>query len=232
MPSPQHKLVKVPGLGIVKFPEDIPDEKVAAVIRSYADPKAPHESAKAYIPPEVRRVEDQVGVKFRISPPYKSEYGPAISSVVKHEPHIIDINNPKEFATGPKQTIAHEVIHLWQHQLAGPIQKAMPPNDPKNPYDLSNIDAMRAKGLKLWNLPPELAASLVQRYVAIPSSRKQLKVWVDDLADAPLSLVNPTSPSDKTINITPRAPVPPVESYQYLEDLKNQAQKMKPKVVK
>ena len=231
MPEPKKKLVKVPNIGIVAFPHEMPDDKVAAAIKAHiARPAKP--TYEAYTPPAIERIEDAVEMQIKQAGPYTGPYGAAIASVPAHEPHIIEINDPKKFAMGPKQTVGHELIHLLQNNLAGPIQQAIPPDDPKKPYDISDADALRKSGKKLWNLPKEKAATIVQYYIAFPDARARLQPWIDDLNYAPLSLVNPTGPNDKEINITPRVPPPPIEAYNYLESLKKEAQRYRPKVVK
>ena len=73
-----------------------------------------------------------------------------------------------------------------------------------------------------------MAATIVQRYIADPSSRKRLQVWLDDMTRIPLSVMNATSPDQKGINTTARPPVPPIEAWESLLGLKQEAAKRKP----
>jgi len=174
------------------------------------------------MPPEEQRIEHAVDARYVKAAPYQD----AISSVGKNEPHEIQINDPSRFSLDPVQTKSHELIHLAMNQLAGPLRNAIPKDDPKKPYYISNIDDLRKKGLKLWQLPQEQAATILQTYTADPSQRKRLQEWVNDLNNMPLSVMNPTSPNQKGINTTIRPPVPPIEGYERLKDIKAKAQEL------
>ena len=187
-----------------------------------------HESEAPFLPPEIARISKAVGAQIVQGKPYEN----AIATVADHEPHKIEINDPQRFAQGKDQTIAHELTHLLFANLSGRTQSQIPADNPKKPYDISGIDALRAKGTKLWQLPQEQAATIVQTYVADPAQRARLQPWISDLNSAPLSLVQPTSPGDKTLNIKPRVPVAPVEAYQSVRDLKTQAAALQDKFKK
>ena len=178
------------------------------------------------LPPEVARIKSAVGAELVQGNPLPDG---GIASVGQNEPHKIEVNDPAKFKQGP-QTLAHEVVHLALNQMAGPVRAAIPKDNPKAPYDISGVDALRAKGLKIWQLPQEQAATIVQTYTADPSQRARLQPWISDLNNAPLSLVQPTSPQDKTINIKPRMPVPPVEAWQSLTNIKAQAAALQAKL--
>jgi hypothetical protein len=187
------------------------------------------ESAQAALPPALERIKNAIGVRFaqgqRLAGPGGTE---AIASVAEHEPHLIEINDPARFRQGPLQTEGHEIVHLWRANLPGPIQAAGLPDNPAHPYDISDLEALRAKGYTLATIPQEQAAAAIQRYIADPASRKRLQPWVDDLNRTPLSLMNPTSPAQKGINVTPRPPAPPVEAWTTLLGLRQQAARKKP----
>ncbi len=178
-------------------------------------PSVPHESSSAVIPPQLQRIEHAVQPQFEQGPTFRipatGQWSEA--SVDAHEPHKIVIRLKDDWNKGPLQTRGHELIHLLQNQLPGPLQKQIPPDDPHHPYDISNVDQLRAKGLKLWQLPHEQAATIVQRWIADPASRSRLQPWMDDLVSVPLSIIEPTSPDAKTINMHPRPPVPPVDAF-------------------
>jgi len=182
-----------------------------------------HESDASFLPPEIMRIKNAVGAELVKGQPYASAYGDAIASVGVNEPNKIEINNPAKFAKGAAQTIAHETTHLWQNQLPGPIQKAIPLDNPNHPYDLSNIDQLRAQGRTLATLPHEQAAFIVQSYTADPAQRKRLQPWIDDLNKTPLSVEMPTPPNAKGIISQIRPPTPPIQAYQSPAELKTQA---------
>ena len=222
MPDPKPKIVKVEGLGIVQFPGDMDDKKIAASIKSHKERSTSPSPAGSVMPEEEKRIEHAVDARYVKAQPYQD----AISSVGKNEPHIVEINDPTRFALDPVQTKSHELIHLALNQLAGPLRNAIPKDDPKRPYDISNVDELRKKGLKLWQLPQEQAATILQTYTADPRQRKRLQEWVNDLNNMPLSVMNPTSPNDKGINTTVRVPVAPIEGYTSLKDIKSKAQEL------
>jgi hypothetical protein len=214
----------------------MPDKDYKALAEKHGGVSSPaqstekqHESSSAVIPPELQRIEHAVGVNYVSGKPFKGYGGnQVIASVAQGEPHKIEINDKNKWNQAPLQERAHELTHLLMNQLAGPIRNAIPPDDPNHPYDISNVDQLRAKGMKLWQLPQERAARIMQVYSADPSQRKRLQPWVDDLNSAPLSVMDPTGPNDKTINRHPRAPIPPPEAYANLDALKDEAQRRKP----
>lgn len=173
-----------------------------------------HESDQAAFPPELERIRSAVGIQFGKGPPNVNDKGEsAVASVGVNEPHLLEINDPVKFAQAPVQTTAHELVHLYLNQLPGKLREAIPPDDPKHPYDISKADEWRAQGKKLWQLPQEVAATLIQRWVAMPQERARLQPWIDDLRSAPLSVVNPTAPNSPDLVTSPRPPIPPIEGY-------------------
>lgn len=171
--------------------------------------------------PAVERVENAVQARFVVGKPLAGSYRqPAIASVGEHEPHTVEINDPAQFRCGGLQTKGHEIVHLWRNNLPGPIQKAGLPDNPKDPYNISNIDQLRAKGHTLATVPQEVAAMIVQTYIADHSQRKRLQVWIDDMNKTPLSVMNATTPGQRGINTTPRPPAPPIEAWTSLLGLK------------
>ncbi len=215
MPEPKAKTVMVNGLGIVSFPAHMEDSKIAASIKAHKELsiRLPHESSAAIIPPELERIENAVGVQYKLGKPV--EGSESIASVGEHEPHVIEINDKDRWNQGPKQSKGHEIIHLWKSNLPPKIQAMIPPDDPdpKKRYDISDADKLRATGHTLATIPQEKAATIIQTWIADPSQRKRLQPWMDDLTRIPLSVEKPTSPSDKGIVSEIRPPIPPIEAY-------------------
>lgn len=175
---------------------------------------AMHESKDAAVPYELNRLKGTLGVNVVAGKPFKGYGGKdVIASVAPNEPHQIEVNDKDKWNQAPIQELSHEMVHLWQSQLPGPLRNAAPPDDPNHPYDLSKIDEWRKQGKTLATIPREVAARIVQTYAADPSQRAKLQPWIDDLKSTPLSVMDPTGPNDATINRHPRAPIPPPEAY-------------------
>ena len=185
-----------------------------------------HESEASFLPPELQRIQQAIKPELVLGKPY----GDAIATVAEHEPHKIEINDPERFRKGSAQTIGHELTHLLMANLSGKVISQIPPDSKTKPYDISGIEQLRAQGKKLWQLPQEQAATIVQTYVADPSQRARLGPWIQDLNNAPLSVEQPTSPSDKGIISKIRPPVPPIEGYMSLAQLKEQAAALQQKL--
>ena len=177
------------------------------------------------LPLEEQRIESAVGAQYVQGKPYQN----AIATVAQNEPYVIEINDPKRFNQDQTQVKSHELIHLWQQQLPGPIKSGIPADNPKAPYDLSNIDQLRKQGHTLSTIPREQAAAIVQLYTADPSQRARLQPWISDLNTTPLSVMNPTSPNQEGINTTVRSPIPPIEAYMGLDQLKAAAAQRNPR---
>ena len=178
-----------------------------------------HESELNSLPPEIMRIEGAVKPQIVQGKPY----GDAIATVAEHEPHKIEINDPERFRKGSAQTIGHELTHLLMANLSGKVISQIPPDSKTKPYDISGIEQLRAQGKKLWQLPQEQAATIVQTYVADPSQRARLGPWIQDLNNAPLSVEQPTSPNSKGIISAIRPPVPPIQAYSSPAELRKQA---------
>ena len=225
----KEKVVHIPNVGVVAFPNSMPDTYISAVLRNHkgqkTTPSLPHESSNAILPPELQRVEHAVGATYKMGKPLPDG---GIASVGEGEPHIIEINNKERWNQGSQQTRGHEIIHLLFNHLPSKLKEQIPKDDPNHPYDISKADEWRAQGKRLWNLPQEAAATLVQTWIADPSQRKKIQPWMSDLTNIPLSVENPTSPDQKGINTTPRAPVPPIEAYlSPVEEVRARDAKMK-----
>lgn len=200
----------------------------AELAKSHGALTSIHESMGAIIPPQVERIQNALGVEFKQGNPLPDG---GIASVGDHDTKIVQINDPQKFAEGPNQTKGHEITHLWQNSLPPPIMSKIPPDDPKHPYalDLDKLDALRKKGVSLAQLPREQGATIVQRWIAFPQDRARLQAWLDDLNTTPLSLMMPTDSSAKTINRSVRAPIPPIEAYLSLPEMKAKAAELQKK---
>lgn len=230
MPDPKPKLVQVNGLGVVHFPGDMDDAMIAQKIKAHQEiSTTPHESLDAQFPPELKRIEREVGATYKLGNPLPDG---AIASVGQGEPHEIQINDKAKWNQGPQQTRGHEIIHLLFSNLPSKLQEQIPKDDTNHPYDISQADKWRAQGKKLWNIPQEAAATLVQTWIADPNQRKRLQPWMSDLTSVPLSAVNPTGPQDKTINTSPRIPYPPEEGYEKISAVKKMADDLQDKFKK
>jgi lysozyme len=217
----------VNGVGVVQFPGAMDDKKIAEAIQTHKElkvtPSLPYESSAAIIPPELQRIENAVGVQYKLGKPV--EGSDSIASVGEHEPHVIEINDKTRWNQGPRQTKGHEIVHIWKNNLPAKMQAAIPPDDPdpKKRYDISDADTLRAMGNTLVTIPQEKAATIIQTWIADPSQRKRLQPWMDDLTTIPLSVMQPTSPSDKGINTNIRPPIPPIEAYLTPAQMKERA---------
>lgn len=92
---------------------------------------------------------------------------------------------------------------------------------------MDKLDEMRKQGVKLSQLPHEMAASLVQRWVASPQDRPRLQAWLSDFNTTPLSVEMPSS--QKGILGQVRPPIPPIEGYTNPKDLRAAAQALQNK---
>ena len=195
-------------------------------------PYVAHESQKAVIPPELERIQNAIGVQYKLGKPVSGS--DSIASVGEHEPHVIQINDKARWNQGPQQVKGHEIIHLWASNLPPKIRAGIPLDDPdpKKRYDISDVDKLRSSGHTLATIPQEQAATILQTYTADPSQRKRLQEWVSDLNSMPLSVMNPTSPNQKGINTTVRSPVPPIEAYLTPQQMRERAAKINPQANK
>jgi hypothetical protein len=209
MPDLRHNLVNAKKAGAPVLTPSTPNDSVV------------REGPEAMLPPALQRIEEAIGARLVARAPYRQ----AIASVGEHEPRIIEVNDLEKFKLAPRQTKGHELVHLWRANLPGPLQKMALPDNPKDPYNISNIDQLRAKGYTLATIPQEQAATIVQTYIADPAQRKRLQIWIDDMNTIPLSTMNPTEPGQKGIDTTPRVPPPPVEAYMDLKTLRAEAGK-------
>lgn len=173
------------------------------------------QASVAALPGPVKRVLSSTGLNIQPAQPHMGAQGkPAIASVDPGSPNTINIENQQKFNSSGPQTLGHESVHLWHNNLPPEIQKQIPPDDLKDPYNYGGtqgLQSMRSQGMRLWNLPREKAATVVQYYISQGGENAPKAVkdaygpWVNDMSQAPLSSVVPSEP-DGPMNTTPRAP--------------------------
>jgi hypothetical protein len=153
---------------------------------------------------------------------------PDYAGVVKGNPHTImfDNNTPLDDHT-VQQLVAHEGVHIIQHNLPPEVAAKIPADDEKDPYNYGGAQGLvnlRQQGGTILSLPREKQAAAVQYYVsqrphvtgqAAADMDAAYKPYLDDLDKLPQSTVQPTSPDDTSGSIVtaPRAPTPPPEAY-------------------
>ena len=168
-------------------------------------------------PQPLRRALDNLGVQFR------DESGPTesvasgsregnIAGVEKGNPNTVSVMEPDVFRRAPEQLATHEGLHIVQNNWAPAIQRAIPPDNPKDPYNYGGtgrIAKLLHDGGTIANLPREQGAAALQYGQAngMPEPYKSLAKTIDDI---PQSTIEMTDPMAKTLNMHPRAPqVPP-----------------------
>ncbi len=213
MPSEAMSLPVSALLGVLRGHNPVGPKTQQLQEMRYKATELMHESPEAELPPQIQRIEHGLKVRYVKGQPY----GNAVASVGEHDPRTIEVNDVDRFNKGPLQTRGHEIVHLWRNNLPGPIQKMAMPDNASDPYNISKIDDLRAKGYNLATIPQEMAATIVQTYIADPSQRKRLQPWIDDMDKIPMSVVEGTDPGQKGINTAPRPPMPPTESYRQLK---------------
>jgi hypothetical protein len=195
------------GLQAERADEGVDDRKFATQVSQ--------EDKDAKIPPEIENLENHLDVRYKQGPHTENaHHESAVASVSTTQPHLVEINDIDKFKKAPLQTRGHEIIHIAFNQLPSSLKSQVPPDDPNHPYDISQADQWRAQGKKIWQIPQEVAATLVQRWIAMPQERKKLQPWIDDLRQMPMSVINQTAPNSPGIVQTPRTPVPPVDAWQ------------------
>jgi hypothetical protein len=134
-----------------------------------------------------------------------------IATVDEGSTDTITVRDPARFQP---QVKAHEATHLWQHSLPKSIQDQFGKTDPNDAYLdpknlVSSITTMRAKGMKLENLPPEHQAELVQAMMMYHGDKEYktaLQPWMEDVtrldnaAQLERLLHAPVLPSGKNVS--------------------------------
>lgn len=174
-------------------------------------------SVAASVPTEVNDLLDRTGAKITNNEAPTSK---VVASVDPDEPNNINIDDKERFSkdkNAAAQTLSHEAVHVWHNNLPPEIQKMIPADDPKDPYhkngyEPDELQNMRAQGLKLYNLPRERAATVIQKYSHLGGSNAPKEVrdvyepWAKDMTTSPLSTVMPTSGNQQGINTDVRPP--------------------------
>ena len=118
-----------------------------------------------------------------------------------------DYDNQQQ--NGRAATLAHETTHVLEDNMAPSVQAKIPePKDGTDPYDISDVDDLRKSGKTFQDLPREKAATVVQKYIESGGKAANLKPWIQDIKNLPLSTIKPTTQggaADK-INTQARAP--------------------------
>lgn len=151
------------------------------------------------------------------------------AEVEKGEPHniVFDHKTPLDDHT-VQQLVAHEGVHIIQHNLPPEVAAKIPADDEKDPYNYGGAQGLinlRNQGGTILSLPREKQSAAIQYYVSqrphvtgqdAADMDAAYKPYLDDLDKLPQSQIQPTSPDDKsgTIVTAPRAPTPPPEAYQ------------------
>lgn len=184
------------------------------------------DDAKHDLPAPLKRALGSTGVNVVEAPPHRTggAYGDnqAIATVDVDSPDTVAVTDPDKFSRYAPQTLAHESTHLLLNNLA-PGTKKVPPNNPKDPYDYGGpqrLAQLRQQGVKLYNLPQEEAATIVQYYQSQGGKNAPQRIqdaygpWVQDINSAPLSTILPTKPGQEGIGMDPRPPQAEPQTYQ------------------
>jgi hypothetical protein len=84
----------------------------------------------------------------------------------------------------------------------------------------ADLNAMRAKGMSLLDVPSEKGSQMMAWAALHPEDRKYqaaMKPYLDDMRKTSRSVIQPTGPNDKTINMHPRAPMAPADDIPGME---------------
>lgn len=231
------KVVHVPGKGLMSFPDDMSDDQVAGAIRSHLQSLG--QAALAAAPAPIARLGAALQARFipmsgNVQRTTNNSQ-PMTAGVQQGSPNVIEVRNPAQFnnPVEAQQLAAHETTHLIENNLPGPLQAAIPADNPTDPYNYggdAHLAALRAAGGNVLSLPREQAAAVVQHLTAqrqmyqralaahavTPALHQQLKQteaveapFVNDFNHLPLSVVKMTPPDYNGIVTTPRAPLPP-----------------------
>lgn len=188
------------------------------------------------IPEPLARLVASINPKFSIETGKVKGIGPQpstddpIAGVVPGSPDQISVTDTTRFQKDPQQTAVHEFVHLVQHNLT-PKQRAQIPPDTGNPTvvtDPKYLEAQRKDNKKIYQLPTEQQSYLTQFYQSkqeafnkgyitkkeMDQVEKTYGPWIKDWNDVKLSNIKQTDPASKTLNTTPRAPLPPVNLQQ------------------
>jgi len=232
----------------MSFPGDIPDQHIGAAIQQHLQSQG-NAALGATLAP-IQRLTSNLGVQFQPmsdNVQRTTNNGSEMRAGVEQgSPNVIQVRHPEDFndPNAALQYTTHEATHLLQNNLPGPLQAAIPADNPNNPYNYGGpaaLAALRAKGGTILSLPREQQGAVEQRLVAArkqyadavanktltPALRAQLQEierthapFVKDWDNIPQSLIQMTAPNAQGINTTPRTPLPPPEYYGSLPEMR------------
>jgi hypothetical protein len=206
-------------------PELHPDEVEDQSIQQAGDVGA------TYAPAPLQRATEDLGVQY-VKPPDDpnvvrqnevSSGAKVIAGVEQGEPRQVDVEDPATFKANAQQVAPHELYHLWVGNLTPsvaariPISKSM--DDYKQPT-AEDLNAMRAKGMTLLDVPSEKAGQMMAWSALHPEDQKfqaAMKPYLDDMRKTSPSVIQATGPNDATINTRPRAPLGPPDNIPGME---------------
>jgi hypothetical protein len=207
-------------------PDLSPDEVEDQSIQQAGDEGA------TYAPAPLQAATNDLGVKYvkpdtsdpNVQRQNTVEGGNAIASVEQGEPRQVEVDDPDKFKANAQQVAPHELYHLWAGNLTPSVAARIPTSTSMDDYKqptADDLNAMRAKGMTLLDVPSEKGAQMMAWSALHPDDKqyqKALAPYLDDMRKTSPSVILPTSPNDKIINTTPRAPGAPADNIPGMED--------------
>ncbi len=121
------------------------------------------------------------------------------------------------------QLLRHEMTHQVQNNWPEKIRQALPPINPKDPYNYGGVEGLKKIGGDPLQLSMEQQAAIEQEMQAMEQNGSKIdpiyRIFDRKLGEIPLSVMMPTDPKQKGINTTPRAPGLPLTPVQGLQKL-------------
>lgn len=221
----------------MSFPGDTSNEDMGSAIQQHLQSLG--NAAQSAVPAPIQRLTSGLGVQFQPMTGNvqrtTNNSQQMLAGVQQGSPNVIEVRNPAQFEDPgtAAQLAAHEETHLIQNNLPGPLQNAIPADNPTDPYNYggaAGLQALRAKGGTILSLPREQEAAVSQyltakrlqyanaqkQHAVTPALKKDMAQteltyapYVNDLNKLPLSVVQMTPPNYPGIVTTPRAPLPP-----------------------
>ncbi len=114
------------------------------------------------------------------------------------------------------QLYAHELTHIKQNNLPPALQKALPPDNPSDPYNYGGAEGLRKVGGDPMKLSREQQGAAMQYLTAQRQGGAKYdpiyNTFEQKFGELPLSTVEATSPNQKGINTKARTPGLPSSS--------------------